>query len=100
MAAALSHIQLSNRTGVPLHVGIPQGPRSQILMMRGGGGGGGVRMIFLGLKFWPKVIFFGTMKDTRIFLGHKIKPEGFFGVAKKRLRDFFGYATKRSDFLG
>ena len=96
MAAALNHIQLSNRTGVPLQVGIPQGPHSQILMMRGGG----VRMIFLGLKFWPKVIFFGTMKDAGIFLGHEIKPKGFFGVAKKRLRDFFGYATKRSDFLG
>ena len=28
-------------------------------------------MIFLGLKFWPKVIFFGSMKDARIFLGAK-----------------------------
>ena len=26
----------------------------------GGGGGGGVRVIFLGLKFWPKVIFLGV----------------------------------------
>ena len=36
---------------------ISQGPHSHILMT----GGGGVLVIFLGLKFWPKVIFFGSV---------------------------------------
>ena len=48
----------------------------------GAGGGGGIRVIFGGLKFWPKVIFYGFMKDTGILLGCK-KTEGFFGLQKK-----------------
>ena len=28
-------------------------------------------MIFLGLKFWPNGISFGSMKDAGIFLGNK-----------------------------
>ena len=47
------------------------------------GGGGGFRVIFLGLKFWPKVIFFGSMKDAGIFMGREKKTEGFFGLRKK-----------------
>ena len=35
-------------------------------------------MIFLGLKFWPKVI--GSMKDAGIFLGSEKRTKGFFGV--------------------
>ena len=52
--------------------------------------GGMIRVTFWGLKFWPKVIFFGSMKDAGIFLGRKRKTEGFFGVAKKRNKGFFG----------
>ena len=40
------------------------GPHSDILMTEG------VRSIFLGLKFWPKGMFWGFMKDAGIFLGH------------------------------
>ena len=36
---------------------VPQGPHSHILMVGRGGGGSGV--IFLGLKFWLKLIFLG-----------------------------------------
>ena len=55
----------------------------------------------MGLKFWPKVIFFGSMKDAEIFLGcEKKKTEGFFWFAKKGLMDFFGYAKKSNDFFG
>ena len=47
-------------------------------------------MIFLGLKFWPKVIFFfGSMKDAGIFLDRE-----------EIQRDFLGYAKKSSDFFG
>ena len=55
-------------------------------------------MIFLGLKFWAKVVFLG-LKDAEIFLGSR-KKRGIFWVVKKGLRDFFGYAEKSSDFLG
>ena len=51
-----------------------QGPHSQILMM------GESEWFFGGLKFWPKVIFLGSMKDAGIFLGRE----------KKKQRDFFG----------
>ena len=53
--------------------------------------GGGVRVISLGLKLWPKVIFLGLWKKPGFFGGTK-KTEGFFGVVKKGLRDFLGYA--------
>ena len=56
-------------------------------------------MIFLGLKFWPKVIFW-VYKRCREFFGLRKKTEGFFWVAKKELRDFFGYAKKVVIFLG
>ena len=62
--------------------------------------GGRVRVIFLGLKFWPKVIL-GVYERRRDFWGsRKKKPKGLFGVAKKGPRDFLGYAKKRSDFFG
>ena len=60
---------------------------------------GGIRVIFLGLKFWPKVIF-GVYERCPDFLGSRRRTEGFFGVAEKGLRFFFGYAKKRSDFFG
>ena len=61
---------------------------------------GGV--IFLGLKFWPKVIFFGSMKDAGIFFGRKKKTRGiFWGLQKKGLaKGFFGYVNKVVIFLG
>ena len=69
-----------------------QGPHSHILMT---GGEGGLRVIFLDLKFWPKVFFLGSMKDVEIFLGRK-------WVAKKELRDFFWGMLRKvlSDFFG
>ena len=57
-------------------------------------------MTFLGLKFWPKVIFLFYEGRGDFFLGRERKTEGFLGVAKKGLRDFFGYAKKSSDFFG
>ena len=60
---------------------------------------GGVRVIFLGLKFLPKVIFL-VYERRRDFFGSRKKTGGFFWVAKKELRDFFGYAQKGSDFFG
>ena len=39
----------------------------------------GVRRIFLGLTFWPKGNFFGSMKDAGIFWVAKI-TQGFFWV--------------------
>ena len=41
---------------------------------------GGVRRIFLGLTFWPKGIFFGSMKDARIFLGRENNRGIFLGI--------------------
>ena len=40
-------------------------------------------MIFLGLKFWPKVFFLGSMKDARIFLDPEKKQRDFFWYTKK-----------------
>ena len=50
------------------------------------GGGGGLSN-FLGLKFWPKVIFVWVYEtDAGIFLDHKKKKkkkkQGFFGAGK------------------
>ena len=56
-------------------------------------------MIFWGLKFWPKVIFFWVYKRHWDFLGLQ-KRQGFFWVVKKGLRDFLGYAKKVVIFLG
>ena len=57
-------------------------------------------MIFLGLKFWPKIIFLGGYERHWDFFGLRKKIDGFFWVAKKGLRDFFGYVKKSSDFFG
>ena len=54
-------------------------------------------MIFLGLKFWPKVIFLGSMKDARIFWVMKKNRGIFFGCEKWTKG---GYAKKSSDFFG
>ena len=70
--------------------GYAQGPHSHNLMT---GGGGGSEWFFLGLKFWPKVIF-GSMKDAGIFLGREKKTEEFFWIAKKGLRTFLGMLKK------
>ena len=56
-------------------------------------------MIFLGLKFWPKVFLGGVYERRQDFFGLQ-KQNGFFGVVKKGLRDFFGYAKKSSNFFG
>ena len=58
-----------------------------------------VQVIFLGLKFWPKVNFFGSMKYAGIFLGCE-KNRGIFWVAKKGLRDILRYVRKVVIFLG
>ena len=60
---------------------------------------GEVRVIFLGLKFWAKVIFW-VYERRRDFFGSRKKDRGIFGVAKKGLRDFLGYARKSSNFFG
>ena len=54
---------------------------------------GEVRVIFLDLKFWPKVIFWVYERHWDFF-GSQRKTEGFFGVAKNRLRDFLGMLKK------
>ena len=56
-------------------------------------------MIFLGLKFWPKVMFW-VYERCRDFFGSQKITEGFFWVAKKGLKNFFGYAKESSDFFG
>ena len=60
---------------------------------------GGIRVIFLGLKFWPKVIFGVCERHQDFFRSRKI-TEGFFWVVKKRLKDFLGYVKKHSNFFG
>ena len=67
--------------GEGLIKGRPQVPLSSTFLKhikKPRAGGGGVRGIFLGLKFWPKVIF-GSMKVA-----------GSFWVAKKNKRVFWG----------
>ena len=51
-----------------------QGPHSHILMTGGG------RRIFLGLTFWPKGIFLGSMKVAGIFLGRENNTGIFLGI--------------------
>ena len=53
---------------------ITHGSHSHILLT-----GGGVRGIFLGLKFWPKGIFWGVYGEHGDFFGLRKKPE-IFGV--------------------
>ena len=40
--------------GIPVLCRVPRG---QLTYFNDGGGGGGYEWFFLGLKFWPKVIF-------------------------------------------
>ena len=91
MAAALSHIQLSNRTGVPLHVGIPQGPRSQILMMRGGGGPND----FFGSEILAKSDFFWDYERHQDFFGSQNKTRGIFWGCQKVTKGFFWVCYKK-----
>ena len=55
---------------------------------------------FLGLTFWPKVIFSGLYKKTLGFFWVAIKNRGIFWGCEKGLRDFLGYDKKSSDFFG
>ena len=55
-------------------VGRSQVPQSHIFKIMGGGG---VRLIFLGLKFWSKVIF-RVYKRRRDFFGSRKKNRGIF----------------------
>ena len=86
--------------GEGLSKGRPQVPLSSTFLKhikKTQGRGGGVRVIFLGLKFWPKVIF-GSMKVAGIFWVAK-KTRGFIGGCEKRIKVFFGYAKRSSDFF-
>ena len=56
-------------------------------------------MIFLGLKFWLKVIFW-VYERCQDFLGCRKKQRDFFWLQKKGLSDIFGHAKEvTSDFL-
>ena len=59
-------------------------------------------MIFLGLKFWPKVIFFSlSMNDTKIFWVAKKKIRGIsLGCKKSTKGIFWGMPEKVLVFLG
>ena len=48
----------------------------------------------MGPKFWPKVIFFGSVKDAGIFFGSQKKP-GIFWSCEKRTKQYFGYTLKK-----
>ena len=61
------------------------------ILMTGGGGGPNES---LGLKLWPKVIFFLVYERRGEFLGHE-KNRGIFWVTKKGLMDFYGCAKKK-----
>ena len=57
-------------------------------------------MIFLGLKFWPKVIFWDYERYQE-FLGREEKQRNFWGLQKKRTKGFFSRMLKKSsDILG
>ena len=75
-----------------------QGPNSLILMT-GEGGGGGVRVTILGLKFWPKEIFWDYERCRDFFESPK-KTEGFFGLQKKDYGIFGGMLKNVVIFLG
>ena len=57
-------------------------------------------MIFLGLKFWPKVIFLGLGKTLGFFWVAKENGGIFLGYEKRTKADFFGYAKKGNDLFG
>ena len=57
-------------------------PGPPLIYFNDRGRGGGVRVIFLGLKFWPKGIF-SVYERHRDFLGHEKSTKGFFGCAKE-----------------
>ena len=42
--------------------------------------GGGSEGFFWGLIFWPKGVFFGSMKDARIFWGRENNAGIFLGI--------------------
>ena len=50
-------------------------------------------MIFLGLRFWPKVIFW-AYERCQDFFGSQKKQRDFFWVTKKGLKDFLGMLKK------
>ena len=58
-------------------------------------GGGGFRVIFWGLKFWPKAIFWVYERRWNIFGSRKIKS-GVLGGCEKRTKGFFGVMLKKS----
>ena len=51
---------------------------------------GEVRVIFLGLKFWPKVIFWGCERKKRDFFGLRNKDQGIFLGMLEKVGIFFG----------
>ena len=91
LSSLVLHIDSLQHTGKPLLILYPVSPGAPLTYFndgKGWGGGGRFRVIFLGRKFWPKVIFLGLWKTPR-----------FFWVAKKGPRDCFGYAKRSSDFF-
>ena len=78
------HGNLNNHKTVP--------PGAPLTYFNDGGGGGEKSVIFFGLKFWPKVIFWVSMKDTGIFWGLEKETVGFLGGCVKRT--FLGHAQK------
>ena len=65
-----------------MDVDIPSVSGDSLTYFTDGEGGGGVRENFLGLKFWPKGIFFESVKDAGIFCGSQKKNQEFFwGIA-------------------
>ena len=59
-------------------------------------------MIFLGLKFWPKVIFWGVYKRHQDFFGlrKKTSSSDFLGLQKKDKGIFLGMLKRVVIFLG
>ena len=58
----------------------------------------GVRGIFWGLQFWPKGIFFGSMKNAGIFWGLR-KNHGFFGYCTLHLAQINNNTNRRNNLL-
>ena len=56
-------------------------------------------MIFLGLKFWPKEIFW-VYERRRDFFGSQKKYRGIILGCKKMTKGFFGVCLKSSGFFG